>query len=100
MANTYEKGGNVPPVRTFSKTKIIAGNYQLLTYVENSMENYLVSLGDVDVLFDKINLEQIGVNREDNYYREIIKKIKYKLFTLIGAKYYPIIRKFYRNLFN
>lgn len=38
------------------------------------MENYLVSLGDVDVLFDKINLEQIGVNREDNYYREIIKK--------------------------
>lgn len=76
MANTYEKGGNVPPVRTFSKTKIIAGNYQLLTYVENSMENYLVSLGDVDVLFDKINLEQIGVNREDNYYREIIKKIK------------------------
>lgn len=31
---------------------------------------------------------------------KIIKKIKYKLFTLIGAKYYPIIRKFYRNLFN
>lgn len=31
---------------------------------------------------------------------KIIKKIKYKLFTLIGAKYYPIIRNFYRNLFN
>ena len=76
LANTYEMGGNVPPVRTFSRTKIIAGNYRLLTYVENSMENYLVSLGDVDVLFDKINLEQIGIDRKDNNYKKIINKIK------------------------
>lgn len=76
LANTYEMGGNVPPVRTFSRTKIIAGNYRLLTYVENSMENYLVSLGDVDVLFDKINLEQIGIDRKDNDYKKIINKIK------------------------
>ena len=40
------------------------------------MENYLVSLGDVDVLFDKINLEQIGMDRKDNDYKKIINKIK------------------------
>ncbi len=76
LANTYETWRNQPPVRTFSRTKIIAGNNQLLNYVENSMENYLVSLGNVDVLFDKINLEQIGINRKDDYYRTIIEKIK------------------------
>ena len=76
LANTFETWRNQPPVRTFSRTKIIAGNNQLLNYVENSMENYLVSLGNVDVLFDKINLEQIGINRKDDYYRTIIEKIK------------------------
>lgn len=67
--NIWRSGGVI-------NKKIIAGNGNLLSNVQNSIENYLVVLGDVEVLFDKINLEQIGVEREDEEYKEIIENIK------------------------
>lgn len=75
LVNAYEGGGAFPTIRTMNRTRIIGGNNKLLNLVENSLENYIVGLGDVDVLFDKINLEQIGVKREGKEYKDIIKKI-------------------------
>ena len=76
LGNTYE-GENPPVIKKLSRTKIIADNSNWVKCVEISLENYIISLGDIDALFDKINFEKIGVKREDNVYREIIDKIKF-----------------------
>lgn len=75
LSNTYEQDkDNTPVIRTFSSSQIIFGNFRLAN-VEISLENYLVSLGDVDVLFDKLNLGKIGVEK-DNDYHSVIENIK------------------------
>lgn len=75
LGNAYD-GENPPVIKKLSKATIVADNSNWVKCVEISLENYIVSLGDIDALFDKINFEKVGVKREDNDYREIVNKIK------------------------
>lgn len=69
FANTFKEN-----VRT--RNGFISGNHLLITELENSIENYLVGLGDLDSLYNKINIGIIGVGEEDEDYKEIIHSIK------------------------
>lgn len=50
--------------------KIISDNNVIWDTIQISLENYLVALCDLDMLYDKINLQKLGVEREE--YKEFI----------------------------
>lgn len=78
LVNTSEIIGRMPEVIRMTKAliKVIAGNSKLVGNIENSLENYLVALGDVDCIYEKINFEKLGIKEGDKDYSRIIKSIK------------------------
>ena len=50
--------------------KLISGNNQILNYIQVSLENYLVALCDLDMLYEKINMQRLGIERDE--YKEIV----------------------------
>lgn len=56
--------------------EIISDNNVISNDIQISIENYLVALCDLDMLYDKINLQQLGVKRED--YKKVINDVQEK----------------------
>ncbi len=56
--------------------KIIFDNNQIWDYIQISLENYLVALCNLDALYDKINLQRLGVKTDE--FKEFADVLKEK----------------------
>lgn len=57
-----------------SKGTIIFNNGQVYDYVQISLENYLIGLCDLNMIYDKVNMEQLGIGRVEFY--EIVEELE------------------------
>lgn len=73
LSNTYEKSREEIQYTFFSKS-IISGNHMFVSDVCVSLENYMVSLCNLNSLFDKINLEQLGITEEE--FKRVVDRVE------------------------
>lgn len=65
LSNTYLTGPQGQTIYTFHNASVIYSNYSLLLNVNISLENYIVGLCNLTSLYEKINMEALGVEREE-----------------------------------
>lgn len=72
LSNVYYSNSNQ---RMYSSEgMIIFNNSQVSDYVQISLENYLVGLCNLEILYDKVNMAQLGVT--ENIFKDIVKILK------------------------
>lgn len=64
LSNTYSTAPSGQVVYTYS-LPVVFDNYAIINYVHISLENYLVSLCNLRVLYDKLNMDLLGVGEEE-----------------------------------
>ncbi len=65
LSNTYIYNQAGQLVYTYERASVIFANYALLQYLHISLENYLVSLCDLKSLYQKVNMEMLGVSEQE-----------------------------------
>lgn len=66
-------------------TPIVYDNYQLINFIQISVENYIVGLCDLHKIYDKVNMEMLGVGREE--FNAVADKIeKYNRENILCAR--------------
>lgn len=73
LSNTYEELREGIQYTFFSKP-IIFGNHMFVSDLCVSLENYMVSLCNLNSLFDKINLGQLGVAKEE--FKRVVDRVE------------------------
>lgn len=56
------------------REKIISGNNKIWDFIHISLENYLIALCDLDVLYEKVNMIRMGIEKSE--YEEIMRVIQ------------------------
>lgn len=56
------------------REKIISGNNKIWDFIHIGLENYLVALCDLDVLYEKVNMIRMGIGKSE--YEEIMRVIQ------------------------
>lgn len=74
LSNTYVTDASYRLVYTFDTTSIVYTNYSVLPKVHISLENYIVSLCSLDSLYGKVNMEYLGIDKEE--FQFVIKEIQ------------------------
>ena len=64
LSNTYFTAQN-QIIYTFNTQTIINSNYRLLQNVCISLENYMVSLCNLRSLYEKVNMEPLGISKQE-----------------------------------
>lgn len=65
ISNTYVMDQQGQIIYTFHNTPVVYSNYSLLPNVHISLENYMVGLCNLTSLYEKINMEVLGIEREE-----------------------------------
>lgn len=65
MSNTYNVNSSNQIIYTFYTTRVIYPNYVILPNVHISLENYMVSLCNLTSLYEKINMEILGIEKSE-----------------------------------
>lgn len=73
LSNTYEKSREGIRYTFFSKP-IIFENHMFVSDLCVSLENYMVSLCNLNSLFEKINLEQLGITKEE--FKRVVDRVE------------------------
>lgn len=68
LSNIYYNSNNML-VFAFGE-KLIAGNNRIWDYIQISLENYLVALLDMNMLYEKLNMQRLGIEIDE--YRKIV----------------------------
>lgn len=74
LSNVYDKVNNQIVYST--KGTIIYDNSIMYDYVQISLENYLVGLCDLSMIYDKVNMARLGIDREE--FDRIVKELEVK----------------------
>lgn len=91
ISNTYWVNTSYQTVYTFETMPVVFDNHALLPKLQISLENYIVSLCDLESLFDKANMEYLGIEQEE--FQEIIEEIQESNREMIGS-----VRKIVTNV--
>ena len=91
LSNTYLNNSLGQIIYAFHSAPVVYSNYSLLSNVHISLENYMVGLCNLNGLYEKINMEVLGVERQEfdifvksieEYNRDVIKVFR-KILTNI-----------------
>lgn len=78
LSNTWNQNEMAQFGYSFNANKMVAMNHSLVQQVQISIENYIVSLCDLDSIYEKVNMEYLGISKEkdDDKFNEIMKEIR------------------------
>lgn len=78
LSNTWNQNESAQFGYSFNANKMVAMNHSLVQQVQISIENYIVSLCDLDSIYEKVNMEYLGISKkkDDDKFNEIMKEIK------------------------
>lgn len=65
LSNTWNQNGSTQFGYSFNKNKMIAMNHSLVQHVQISIENYIVSLCDLNSIYEKVNMEYLGISKKE-----------------------------------
>lgn len=74
LSNTYWVNPSYQIVYTFETVPIVFDNHTLLPQLHISLENYLVALCNLESLFQKVNMEYLGIKKAE--FMEIVDEIQ------------------------
>lgn len=65
LSNTWFWNDAHQLVYTFNTNKIVFTNHSLLRFLHVSIENYIVSLCNPESIYEKVNMEYLGIDKEE-----------------------------------
>lgn len=65
LSNTWNQNEPTQFGYSFSANKIIAMNHSLVQQIQISIENYIVSLCDLNSIYEKVNMEYLGISKAE-----------------------------------
>lgn len=74
LSNTWLQDASQRTIMTYDTVSIISTNYSVLNYVHISLENYILSLCNLNCVYKKVNMECLGISEEE--FQVIIKEIE------------------------
>lgn len=74
LSNTYQQNPSYQIILTFDFAQIIFANHSILSNLQISIENYIVSLCNLKGIYKKVNMEYLGIKDEE--FKEIIDEIE------------------------
>lgn len=91
LSNTYMNNQLGQVIYTFHNVPVVYSNHSLLSNVHISLENYMVGLCNLTSLYEKINMEALGVGRQE-FDKFVINIEKYNKDTI------EVFRKILTNI--
>lgn len=65
LSNTYSQNPSYQIIYTYEFTQIIFANHSVLNNIQISIENYIISLCNIESIFKKVNMDYLGINSEE-----------------------------------
>lgn len=66
LSNTWNQNETTQFGYSFNTNKMIAMNHSLVQQVQISLENYIVSLCNLNSIYEKVNMECLGISKDDD----------------------------------
>lgn len=65
LSNTWSRNNVYQLFYTYNSSKVVFANHSLLQYLHISIENYILSLCNPECVYEKLNMEYLGISKED-----------------------------------
>lgn len=74
LTNTWVRNDAYQLIYTFNTSKVVFANHSLLQLLHVSIENYIVSLCNLERIYWKVNMEYLGISKEE--FQAVVEEIQ------------------------
>lgn len=74
LTNTWFRNDAYQLIYTFNTSKVVFANHSLLQLLHVSIENYIVSLCNLERIYWKVNMEYLGISKEE--FQAVVEEIQ------------------------